>query len=360
MVRRAALIGLSLGLAACTEQVVLYDVGDAGSPDLGAGKDGKWAPDATCGLIWKTLTYSPQAADVMVVLDRSASMQKPFAGTTREAAAQSALVNAIGMYQKRIKFGFEQFPAADTDPSCQPGACCAEPVSIDPTLSNGAAMSSGIWCSDPHGGACSFTTTDSPSHAALDRVREYYKSSYSTDDQYVLLVTSSDPSCAAESDMACADARNAASDLGNAGVHLYVLSVGYQPDQGSCLYQVSQIGSSSLPPHTKPLYPANDAYDLTTALSDIFSAVARSACFMTSDYQPPSPALTVYAGSSVPVPQVSGSSQDGWFFSDPRRISITFSGSACDDWVKSQLTRPDVSYSCSSCDGPNACSNWQP
>jgi hypothetical protein len=170
-------------------------------------------------------------------------------------------------------------------------------------------------------------------------------------------VTSSEPSCAAETpDACCTSARNAASDLGISGVCIVVLSLGYQPDQKSCLYQISLTGSSlQLPANTKALYSVNSSDDLTAALTNFVLAVAKTACTLNTTTPPPSQAqLSVSIGLN-PIQQTDGNNQDGWYFANPNRTSIKFSGSACDSYVNSQDHLYIGYYACSACGDATTC-----
>jgi hypothetical protein len=364
MLRRAGGIGFMLGLAGCTS-VVLHDVHDAGQSDA-VPKDAWSIPETYCGLIGSTKAYTyPQAAQLLVLLDRSESMQTTFDGTTRELAAQNALITTITKYQSEVLFGFEQFPTSADSTQCQPGTCCAgtccaEPVYSIPTGSNIGAMTDRIQCAGSHGAGCLVPSLDSPSHKALAAALDYFNSpkskSYPGQDRYVLLVTSSDPSCAAESHDVCPTALRVVSELiNNADVRIVVLSVGYAPDQGSCLYRISQTGSSwTTGLNIQPLYTANSRYDLAHALDEFVSAVAQSVCTVSTSPIPDGAQLNVSLDSTNFHP-TDGNNQDGWSYADGAHTSIKWSGSACSDYMRSTTKNLVVSYPCSYCDGPFAC-----
>ena len=313
MLPRAAVLGFALAVAGCTHTLVLDDVHDSGSsdPDAVAFKDAAWFgwPDGYCDQGYRQLTYTQRSAQVVILLDRSTAMQSDFnGGMTRQDAAQNALVAAVTKYQARIKFGFEQFPAGFAA-QCQPGTCCAGQVYPQPSTNNGQEMADSIQCSYyPHGPSCQPTGSDSPSYDALARVYDdYFEASSSTNgapsstngDRYVLLVTSSEPSCAAEDHNVCADAITAATALGNASVRIIVLSLA---TAGQCLHKISVTPSQlAQPPSTQSLYTPNTVEDLANNLDEFFSAVARAACTMVSQTVPPSWAdLSVSMGDRYP------------------------------------------------------------
>jgi hypothetical protein len=365
MLPRAAVLGFALALAGCIHQLFLDDVHDSGSPDSDpvAVKDAAWFwPDGYCGLGqgYRQLTYTPRSAQIVILLDRSASMLSNFdGGMTRQDAAQSALVNAVKKYQARIKFGLEQFPTGPAA-QCQPGTCCAGQVYPQPYLNNWPDMEHNIECTYPHGPYCQPTGSDSPSYDALANVYDNFQTSLPTNgDRYVLLVTSSEPSCAAENHNVCTDAIAAANALGEAGVGIVVLSLA---NPGSCLDKISRTHSLlQQPPSTQSLYTPNTVDDLANNLDEFFSAVARAACTMDSlTTIPPSWAdLSVLIGNDQVQP-ADGNNQNGGWSANPNRTSITLSGQDCDNWVSPQAGKLSVQYDCSLCGGPNSCPPYYP
>ena len=364
MLSRAAVLGFALALAGCIHELVLDDVHDSGSSDSDpvAVKDAAWFwPDGYCGLGqgYRQLIYTPRSAQVVILLDRSTSMQSNFdGGMTRQDAAQSALVNAVKKYQARIKFGLEQFPAGPAA-QCQPGTCCAGQVYPQPYLNNWQDMEHNIECTYPHGPYCQPTGSDSPSYEALATVYDNFQTSHATDeDRYVLLVTSSEPSCAAENHNVCTDAIAAANALGDAGVRIVVLSLA---TPGSCLDKISRTHSLlQQPASTRSLYTPNTVDDLANNLDEFFLAVARAACTMDSlTTIPPSWADLSVAMGPAPVQMANGNGQDGWSYANPDHTSITLSGQDCENWLFSQAPI-DVHYPCSLCGGPNSCPPYYP
>ena len=212
---------------------------------------------------------------------------------------------------------------------------------------------------------CPAASDDSASYAALEQVRDYCNKYPSYDDRYVLLVTASEPSCSAlaNSKDACSRALSAASYLGNgtSKIRVVVLSVGYQPDSGSCLVGISQTGSFlSMPANANTLYAPSSVYALNDDVNGLFAAVAETSCTFDSMDVPPSGAqLVVSMGPNTTVPQVDSTDKDGWSFANPSHTSITLSGSWCDQYVNSMYTSISVAYTCSTCGGSNACPNWQ-
>ncbi len=391
MFARAAVSGLALAAltAGCTEHVTLNDLWDAapdaasvpdggGPRDAGVAPDGPfhWGSDACAAAGFAPQGAMAEAAQVLFLLDRSQGMQGSLGAKTREQAAEDAISAAVKQYQGQIKFGFEQFPAdlsgdhAAAKQCPAHGTCCPGSVVVEPNENNSQAMSSYINCGSPQGTACPATTPDAPSQAALGTALGYYNSHPSWDDKYVVLVTSSDPSCAGSSSDPCDGAVSAAHDLGNMGVQVVVFSVGWQPSANSCLMRISQVGSSSsvsnLPNNTS-LYASTSSDVLNTQMGAFVSAVASNACTVDlSPYVTTDPSLVVVSFPSSTGPgfeavpqatQTSGSWSDGWHFVNAGYNRMTFTGQYCTEIVDSSVRISDISigFSCSTCGGPNAC-----
>jgi hypothetical protein len=345
--RRWILLQVAVLAASCAPQtVVINDVADAGSPDAAVATDAPAdataqadapSPATEVGCATKTvLTYMQQPAQVLIEMDRSSNMQEAFSPTTRAGEVQTALTAEIVRYQQHVQFGYEQFPSSGFDAQCASGSCCAGGVTIPPAINKFSDINSSINCYyDPHGGNnCMNTSADSPSHAALAVASEYFsKGQRQFDgDQYVLLFTSSEPSCAGQdSATACAAAGKAASDLNNDGVRVNVFSVGYPPDPSGCL--------SNLNPKTTKLSVATSSKDLSSAVHSIIHQAASAACTLIYYQTPPADAkVQISLGPNGSVPS------DGWTFGYTRNV-ITLLGSSCETFLQTTMDRLSVTFS---------------
>ncbi len=362
MLRRAAVLGLAVLLAGCTDEIVLPDMPDAGQRDATAGRDTPPPGDVWCYPSWAWLSYQPRVAQVLIVFDRSSAMQTAFGGTTRQEAAEAALLDAIAEYQGRVKFGFEQFPADSADKSygeCQRNSCCASSVKVSPQYNSKSSISGPLDCGG-YGFPCPLPTDETAAHAALLKVRDHYRARSSNDDRYVLLVTASEPYCStltSSSGDVCEQALSAANDLGDLGVRVVVLSVGYQPTDTSCLVRISNTGSKlPVPSGMKTLYTPSGMSGLYGDIASLARAAAKTACAMESnDTPPPEDASVQISVGTSGIEQVSSTSESGWSFANSSRTSITLSGSACDLFIGSPSYRVSAGYSCSPCGGSPAC-----
>ena len=363
MLRRVAVLGFAALAAGCTRQIVLEDMPDAFDGDAGTHKDA--APsgdDAWCTPGWQWLDYEPRWAQLLIAFDRSAGMQTAFGGTTRAEAAESALTEAIDKYQAKVRFGFEQFPADSTDKDygeCQRSGCCAGSVRVKPNWNTAQSISDYLQCGD-FGFPCPYPSDETASHLALQKIRDHYTATIplkENNDHYVLLVTSSEPYCDSDT---CQQALDAANDLGELGIRVIVLSVGYQPTSSSCLTSLSKTGSKLPIPSglkTPPLYMPSSVSNLNAAVAEIALVLAETTCTMeSSDPPPPDDATVMISVGRTIIPRVDGTAQSGWSFANAERTRIVLSGASCELFVNSWES-VSAGYLCSKCGGSPACPN---
>jgi hypothetical protein len=343
MLSRVAGFGCALVLWGCSERIILEDIWDGGL-DLG-GADAESPRDQNTDLQpsqclqYQSIDYRSKGAQLLILLDRSASMQVDFGGKSRVQAVQAALAPAILRYQKRLKIGFEQFPVVSGAPNaefCQP-SCCAEKVMFTTAYDQGEKLTSTIACD-----TCIPPLLDSCSQAALLEASDYYHDTTpSDDDRSVLLITSSDPSSGSDKSEACNIASNATIALGNSWVQLIILSVGYQPDQWSCLSKLT------------PGYPytASNIQELNSKVMDIFGTLARTACYLNTTAIPPTTPLMVSIGDDPVEYSDKVGYYNGWSFANFNQTRIVIKGTDCVRFLDSSETAPDVSYMCTKCPG---------
>ncbi len=117
---RIACCLLALALGACRQTVVFDRDGDGGPGNLSNFcLDGKRV----------TVRVTPRTPEIIVALDRSASMSAPFGATSisEVEAALVALGAAAERYQTLVLFGFVEFPGTRFGCTDTQG-CCSGPV----------------------------------------------------------------------------------------------------------------------------------------------------------------------------------------------------------------------------------------
>jgi hypothetical protein len=346
--RRWLLLQVAVLAASCAPQtVVINDVADSGPPDAAVAPDAPAdataqadtsSPATEVGCATKTvLTYMQQPAQVLIEMDRSSNMQEAFSPTTRAGEVQTALSNEIANYQQHVQFGYEQFPSSGSDAPCASGTCCAGNITVPPTAINKFPdINSSMNCYfDAHGGNCMSTSADSPSHAALAMASDYFSRGprQFDGDQYVLLFTASEPSCAGQdASTACTAASKATSDLHNDGVRVHVFYVGDPPDPSGCITHLNAT--------TTILHVATSSNDLSSVIQQIVHQAASAACTLFSYQTPPADAnkvqISLGPNSSVPP--------DGWTPGYTRNV-ITLLGSSCETFLNSKMEKLSVTFS---------------
>ena len=264
------------------------------------------------------MNLNASVVDVLIVFDGSESMGIGFGQGTRYSVLAAVLSNLVDAYQSRIRFGFAQFPGANS--LCQGRAvagCCAGPPSAGVAPDNGVVVQEALKNVLPLAG-------NTPTALALQRAREYYAglADY-VSKRYVLLATDGLPSCTlsgalsssqpADADggvpSACQDAVDQVDALAHDHITVMVVAVGAEPNddpEGSpeCLEQMAQAGGM-------PYYSAASPDDLQTTIEQIFGGVERTSCSFELTPPPTSPDLvSVYLdGQQIPRNQ-----EDGWDF----------------------------------------------
>jgi hypothetical protein len=168
--------------------------GGAGTGGAGAGGptgqlDGG-GPDVTCGA--SQISASSVPVNVLLVIDKSGSMNAPLGASTRWGAMKTALATALEKVKETIAFGLEFFPnAMDPQQSCDvPAGDAAVVIPVAPGGTTVPAIATAFDANHPAGGT--------PTAAALARAYDYFTAGAGkslTGDRFVLLATDGGPDC---------------------------------------------------------------------------------------------------------------------------------------------------------------------
>ncbi len=267
MLRQCACVGLMLALAACTPGRIVLDDNTATTPpespdaamavtdtaapgpDMAFGRDG--------GMTCTARLAGSQS--ITIALDRSSNMQQAFPGSASKlAAVQSVLGDWTN--SPHIQLDMVRFPGDPSDGSCAGTTCCASNVSFGTDPLNWGASSS----------------KDSPSHKALANVADAYRRGRPPTS--VILLTSSDPSCATDPSHPagdpCTAAQSAVKDLSQAAIPIPVIVVSL----GGNLPCLSKTSTTSLPDNVQKFYQPASRDELSKDIQDIFGAIQKGAC----------------------------------------------------------------------------------
>jgi hypothetical protein len=275
-------------------------------------------PGGDCGANEFEITKLPP--NLLIVLDRSGSMDAEVpnsGGQTRWEVAGAAIAQLLVDYAATVSFGLDLFSAC-TGNGCAPGTIVlpigSAPADIDQTIAQTALCDSG----DPEtviGGSLQALVGEASLQVAGR-------------DNAILLITDGQDNCGGGGPQA------AAALLGQpVAVTTYV--VGFSGDVNA-----GELDAIAQAAGTAPYYQADDAMQLSAALSSIAASVAS--CSYTLDMPPEGDIYVFFNDDPQQIPQ---DGQDGWTY-DPSTNTITFHGAACDQIQNGIVTDIDIVFGC--------------
>ncbi|HJL14676.1 MAG TPA: VWA domain-containing protein [Sandaracinaceae bacterium LLY-WYZ-13_1] len=273
------------------------------------------------------------APNVMILLDRSGSMDNDVDGRTRWAVAKEAITTVTGAFGAEIRFGLATYSSCTGD-GCSAGSVVV-PVGDDASRIDAfLAPLRGEGSSDgtPPRYLCDSgdpETSTGPSLAALTG-----EPSLQDPDRRnaVLLVTDGE-----ESDCGGPNGAEGAAMLQALPIPVRTYAVGFSTDASA-----SQLNAVAMAGGTMRYYPADDAAALLGALERIADEVAS--CEYRVDAPPPDPSMLFVYFDDDPA-GVSEDASDGWTF-DATSGTLTFHGSACTQIRSGAVSDIDVVYGC--------------
>ncbi|MBK6918190.1 MAG: VWA domain-containing protein [Deltaproteobacteria bacterium] len=302
---------------------------DASGPklDLGAdtGVDGGVGEGGT-GCDSELFGSAAVPPNVLIVLDRSGSMQDEIGGGTKWDIARQAIDDLTAAHATDVRWGLMLFPGLDQ--SCNDGAeCTAGTVFIDPAEDTAAMISSFLDAAD----TCMFGT---PIAENLDALVDYAGLEDTEHDNYILLVT--------DGMATCNDPVPSVTTLRMEDPEIQTFVVGFgsdvDPDQ---LDAMAQAGGTALPGDPK-YYQADDANALEMAFADIAGSVLS--CVFVLDEVPPDPEELYAFFDMMQVPR-DPTHTNGWDY-DPTTNTVTFYGAACDSIKNDAVETVNLVFGC--------------
>jgi hypothetical protein len=367
-----ALLTLTIGLG-CRQTVLLDPValpdGAAGSsgaagtgPDAGTGGDhgGAGGPGGSGGGMrfdggrpegggscqsgqLQSLPFSMRSPDIILSVDRSASMQSWFGTATRLQVIQQQVRALVSKYRV-VKFGYEEFPAVSS--TCSGGqGCCAGDVAL-PSYNNLRVIERVFNACDNGGVGC-----DQPQRPIADALSKIYDtftatvfSPTDTGHRYVLLLTSGEPTCmgADATTSPCSSAVAQVTRLSRAFINTAVFGIGDAASGSSCLDQLALYGGLDSAGASPNYHVAKTPIELTAALAPVVETIAEEACKIDVRTPPMDPTKVQLLFDGVPVPS---DAVDGWTFDEDTTVTLTVHGSYCDKLIQN-VGRVDLVSGC--------------
>lgn len=316
-------------------------VGGGGGGIGGSGTGPAPTGDANCGI--ETSGTSREPADVLLVLDRSGSMNQsisedcycdPALATGGSRACSDAAncvarwpsvttaVNATLGATNEINWGLKLFSSNGSN-----NCTVSNTVEVAISASSAGAIQTQISNTTPGG--------RTPTATAITAATAYLKTVKDQSNKVILLATDGEPNCGAGArDSNSPDVQgtvDAITAAKNAGFSVYVVGIG--PSVGN-LDNFAQAGG------TGKYFPANSPEELATALLSISKAVAT--CTFTLSKEPPDPSnVAVYLDKNL----VQKDAANGWSFGATAQ-SIVLNGAVCDKVMSGEATSVQVLFGC--------------
>jgi hypothetical protein len=295
---------------------------------------------AQCGIQHFTLQKG-LPPEVMIVLDRSASMTTSFDNGTRWSSVTSAVNQVVSMLQTQIGWGLTVFP---TDSDCGTSAS----VDVGIASMNAAAISAKIASYTPDG--------NTPTGDAITKAAAYMAARTTPNPKYLLLSTDGEPNCGTigttceclvgtlntttmqccsgavcfggcftvPTDSGASDAENALKAAAGNGINTFVIGVASDSSDSDELDTMATDGNEARATSPK-YYAVGSAADLVSAVNTIASQII-SCSFPLSAAPPAAQYITV----SIDGTQIAQDTThaNGWDLST-NGMSLVLFGQAC-------------------------------
>jgi hypothetical protein len=302
------------------------------TPIVDAGED-------KCGEHRFDLERKP--AELLLVLDRSASMQDAPDGASDSTAKWDLVVPAVNQVimstDATISWGLKSFPEGEGE-ECEANSVTNK-IDVELAAMNAAKVT----------GAISMTTAEgngTPTGDAVLQGLKYLQTLPDENPKYMLLATDGEPSCPDGSDNARKHAVDSIGMAAAAGVHTFVLGVATTKKSAtSVLNDMAVAGgepqSSDPNPLAQRFYLANSKDQLVTALQLITGQI--SGCTFSWDQAPPVPENIAVKVGGVKAPH---DAKDGWEYSSADHLGIEVRGSWCERIKTTAKNMVEIVFGC--------------
>jgi hypothetical protein len=330
--------------------------GAGGSPATGtAGIDGTGGM-RTCGL--QQFAPTPKNADILLVLDRSASMQDPPDSSTtasKWSIVVPTLDAVITSTDTSVLWGMKSFPEGSGS-ECVAGSV-TNAIDVGVAAGNAAAVTGAINTTTPAGNG-------TPTGDAINSAVMYLKSLSDSNPKYIVLATDGEPSCAAipsseNTSGAKTYAVTAITSAKTAGFPTFVIGIATSDASDTATLnamadaggEVPASASNPLAPH---FYLANNTATLTASLDSITGQI--SSCLFPLSMPPPVPndstKLGVYLGAGMTKIPYDSKMANGWAYTDTNDSAVEVFGSWCTMIQAAGAGAVQIIFGCMSIDVP--------
>jgi hypothetical protein len=287
--------------------------------------------DPQCGKQTFPIALTKSQPNILLVVDESGSMADPIAGSNQSKwdALKAAVNQLVTTVAPDVHWGLSIFPAIGAADSCAPGIIDV-PVGAG---NNQAVMSklSPILASSLNG--------STPTVETMGAVQMNGNLTDTSRDNYVLLITDGEPTCAPESGVTpIITALYGRSP----SVRTFVIGVGDVNSSNPALLNAWADAGHTARTGATHYYDATDVNSLAMSFANIVGNVASCTYALMSKPDDPSLVAAYLDGKPVPQDPTNGITYD------PATNSLTFHGTACDQIKAGGTTKVDVIYGCPS------------
>lgn len=313
--------------------------GTSGTIDIGTGTGGSGG-QSSCGL--QTYERERNPTEILLVLDRSASMQDPPGGGTEPKwdLTIPAVIGVVNATNAGISWGLKLYPESQDTEACAPETIVPTihvPVAID----NAKVVVDAINATSPEGDG---TPTGDAIKFATAHLTE--RLAVNNNQKFILLATDGDPSC--PSDDASGYAVDAISAALAAGFPTFV--VGVDTTKTSSIKRLNAMAQAGGRARTvaegseePTFYLASTQNELETALSSITTAVAS--CVF--DLEPPPPVPdNIAVDFNGTRAERDAAHANGWDYTKSDFTQLEIFGAYCDTIKNAGQNQVKISYGC--------------
>jgi len=308
-----------------------------------------------CGV--QTFMLQRKPAEVLLVLDRSASMKDPPEMTTETqpkwALIIPALVEVVQATGAALSWGLKVYPEdsdEEGDAACAAGSV-TDAIDVEIAENNAEAVVAEINATIDGGDG-------TPTGDVMKQAVAYLQSRESLNDynRYVLLATDGEPSCVNVTETSAgqegsAQARTyataAVTAAADAGFHTFVVGVGTNKESAKLSLNDLAIAGREPASCANPLddcfYLGNNREKLTADLLGIATNIAT--CVFTLTARPPDPDNVRVTLDSDKVER-DPARANGWEYQDAGQSVIEVHGAACDAIKSSSAANVDIVFGC--------------